>query len=123
MHRWWAARQLVPALLAGVLLAGCSTPAVRGQASPADTPTPRPGADGVGDPYFPQDGNGGYLVDAYDLDLGYDPATDVLTGTATVDARATQALSSFHLDLQGLQLRSVTVDGSLRKPLWPSTDT
>ncbi len=41
-------------------------------------PTFRPGAAGIGDPYFPMDGNGGYDVKAYDLELGYDPATDVL---------------------------------------------
>jgi aminopeptidase N len=72
---------------------------------------PSPGAPGIGDPYFPLDGNGGYDVEHYDLDLRYDPATDVLSGTATVEARATQALSSFHLDLQGLEVEEVTVDG------------
>ena len=33
------------------------------------------GADGVGDPYFPKDGNGGYDVQHYDLDLVYEPDT------------------------------------------------
>ena len=32
-------------------------------------------AAGIGDPYFPLDGNGGYDVQHYDLDLAYDPAT------------------------------------------------
>ena len=36
------------------------------------------------------------------LDLAYDPATDVLTGVATITARATQNLSSFNLDFDGL---------------------
>ena len=44
------------------------------------------GAPGVGDPYFPLDGNGGYDVKHYLLDLDYDPATDVLSGTATITA-------------------------------------
>ena len=70
-----------------------------------------PGAPGVGDPYFPLDGNGGYDVDHYGLEVAYDPMTDVLTGTATVSASATQNLSSFNLDLDGLTVRSIRVDG------------
>ncbi|WP_369131923.1 M1 family metallopeptidase [Modestobacter sp. I12A-02662] len=68
-----------------------------------------PGASGIGDPYYPLDGNGGYDVDHYDLALRYDPATDELTATATIEAAATQALSSFNLDLQGLTVSAVTV--------------
>jgi aminopeptidase N len=71
-----------------------------------------PGAPGIGDPYYPLDGNGGYDVAHYDLDLTYDPATDVLTGVATIDAAALEDLSSFNLDLVGLEVRSVTVDGN-----------
>ena len=37
-----------------------------------------PGASGIGDLYFPFDGNGGYDVKHYDLGLAYDPSTDVL---------------------------------------------
>ena len=70
-----------------------------------------PGADGAGDPYFPLDGNGGYDVKHYDLEVKYDPATDVLTGEATIEARATQNLSSFNLDFEGLTVRSIKVDG------------
>lgn len=65
----------------------------------------------MGDPYYPLDGNGGYDVQSYDLDLRYDPGSDVLTGTATITASATQNLSSFDLDLVGLDVRSVTVGG------------
>ena len=36
------------------------------------------GADGLGDSYYPKDGNGGYDVGHYGLDLRYDPATDRL---------------------------------------------
>jgi hypothetical protein len=70
-----------------------------------------PGAAGVGDPYFPLDGNGGYDVRHYDLDVKYDPSTDVLEGEATIKAVATQNLSAFNLDLQGLDVHFVTVDG------------
>jgi hypothetical protein len=70
-----------------------------------------PGAPGLGDPYFPLDGNGGYDVKHYLLDVTYDPATDVLDGDATIRARATQNLSSFNLDLDGLTVESIEVNG------------
>jgi hypothetical protein len=76
----------------------------------AAAPDFRPGAAGVGDPYFPLDGNGGYDVKHYDLDVGYDPPTDRLTGIATISAKATQDLSRFDLDLVGLTVRSITVN-------------
>ncbi|MGW0598393.1 M1 family metallopeptidase [Streptomyces sp. NPDC002776] len=69
------------------------------------------GAPGVGDPYFPKAGNGGYDVGHYALDLAYDPAARRLTGTATITARATQDLSAFDLDLLGLTVDAVTVQG------------
>jgi len=72
----------------------------------------QPGAPGIGDPYYPLDGNGGYDVGHYDLQLRYDPATDVLTGVATIQAEAVQHLSSFNLDFEGMTVRSVTVDGT-----------
>jgi hypothetical protein len=75
------------------------------------TPNFRPGAAGVSDPYFPLDGNGGYDVQHYDLDVSYDPPTDRLTGIATITATATQDLSRFDLDLVGLTVRSITVNG------------
>jgi aminopeptidase N len=75
------------------------------------TSAPAPGPATAGDPYFPELGNAGYDVDHYTLDLEYDPATDVLAGTATIDAEATAALSSFHLDLAGMEVESVSVDG------------
>ena len=71
----------------------------------------RPGTPGVGDPYFPLDGNGGYDVARYDLRLHYDPGKDVLRGVATIAARATQDLSRFNLDLVGLRVHSLRVDG------------
>ncbi|MFJ4581992.1 M1 family metallopeptidase [Streptomyces echinatus] len=70
-----------------------------------------PGGSGVRDPYFPKAGNAGYDVGHYDLTLDYTPATRRLTGTAVITARATQALSAFDLDLAGLDVESVTVEG------------
>ena len=44
-------------------------------AAAAAGPTFTPGASGAGDPYYPLDGNGGYDVKHYDLDLTLRPAT------------------------------------------------
>jgi len=77
---------------------------------PSDDPA-EPGAPGVGDPYYPDAGNGGYQVEHYDLDLSYDVDTAMLDGTATIDAVSTDTLDVFNLDLHGLEVESVTVDG------------
>ena len=74
----------------------------------------RPGAPGIGDPYFPLDGNGGYDATHYDLNVAYDPKTDVLRGLVAIDITAKQDLSSFNLDLHGLTVRTILVDGSRR---------
>jgi hypothetical protein len=82
----------------------------------AAPPSPFPaGSSGLGDPYFPLDGNGGYDVQHYDLALTYDPDTDRLTGIATITARATQNLSAFNFDFIGMRLRSLTVNGASAK--------
>ncbi|WP_211254493.1 M1 family metallopeptidase [Cellulomonas cellasea] len=103
-----AAAVLVGAVLLLVPTGGAS---VAGSPYPPRPPAFTPGAPGIGDPYFPLDGNGGYDVRHYDLDLRYDPGSDLLTGRATLTAKATQGLSAFNLDLVGLDVRSVTVDG------------
>jgi aminopeptidase N len=69
-----------------------------------------PGDPGIGDPYFPLEGNGGYDTRHYDLSFSYDPATDRLEGLAVITAKATQDLSRFDLDLQQLDVSAVTVD-------------
>ncbi len=80
--------------------------------APANAHSPfRPGAPGIGDPYFPLAGNGGYDVKHYGLDLRYTPDNDRLAGVAVISARATQNLSAFNLDFHGLTLRSLTVNG------------
>ncbi|MBK1784168.1 M1 family metallopeptidase [Prauserella cavernicola] len=70
---------------------------------------PAPGAPGVGDPYYPGAGNGGYDVGHYDIRLTYQPDTDLLAGTTTILATTTQELSSFNLDF-GLKVDSVRVN-------------
>ena len=63
------------------------------------------------DPFFPNAGNLGYDVARYRLDLQYEPATRTLTGRAEITARARDQLSTFHLDLRGLNVHGVTVHG------------
>jgi aminopeptidase N len=59
-----------------------------------------PGDAGAGDPYYPFAGNGGYDVSHYDLELTYDRGPNTLAGEAEIEARATQNLSRFNLDLR-----------------------
>ena len=100
-----------------LLLAGCDSadgePAARASGQPTATATRSfaPGASGAGDAYFPGYGNGGYDVAHYTVQVRYDPKTDQLTGTTVVRATATADLSAFNLDLAGLTVRSVTVNG------------
>ncbi|WKE68634.1 M1 family metallopeptidase [Streptomyces sp. WP-1] len=79
-------------------------------AIPASAASYSPGAPGIGDPYYPYYGNGGYDVSHYGLRLRYQPKTDELRGTATIRARTTQDLSSFDLDFL-LDVSEVRVNG------------
>ncbi|MGW0119358.1 M1 family metallopeptidase [Streptomyces sp. NPDC003327] len=96
MHR----RLILPSALAATLTL----------AIPATAADFEPGAPGIGDSYYPAAGNGGYDVSHYDLRLSYEPATDLLQGTATILATTKQNLSRFNLDL-GLEVSEVRVDG------------
>ena len=80
-------------------------------ASPAGADAFTPGSRGLGDPFFPDAGNGGYNVSNYLLDLSYEPGTNRLAGTATITATATQNLSRFDLDLRGFGISRLDVDG------------
>ena len=89
---------LIAALVAGSAHAGSASP----------------GSKSLGDPIFPQIGNGGYDAIAYEVDLDYDPiANSFAPGTkTTMIAAATQDLSRFSLDFQrDLAIDSVTIDG------------
>ena len=69
------------------------------------------GAPGIGDPDFPLDGNGGYDVSHYGLKIDYTPSSKHLDGVTTIRATTTQRLSRFNLDLSGLEVSDVTVNG------------
>src|SRR4051794_29123954 len=71
-----------------------------------------PGSPGLGDPFFPLGGNGGYDVGHYALTLAYDPATKVLDGHARITATATQDLARFDLDLRGFNVPGITVNAT-----------
>ena len=101
-----------------------SSPAPGITVPPTFDAAPRPGPDaggdpgtigssGIGDPYYPDDGNGGYQVDGYDLNLQYLPDSNALTSTATITGSVTSpaGLSRFNLDLQpNLTVSSVSVN-------------
>jgi len=70
-----------------------------------------PGSAGLGDPLYPQGGNGGYDVQHYGLTLDYEPSTNFLQAQARISALATQGLSRFNLDLRGFSIASLRVDG------------
>ena len=70
-----------------------------------------PGSPGLGDPFFPLAGNGGYDVRDYTLTLDYEPSANLIEASATISARATQNLSRFDLDLRGFAISRLTVDG------------
>ena len=73
------------------------------------------GASGVGDPYFPELGNGGYDAQHYTIDLDVDLDTTSIVGSVTMSARATQALSRFNLDFAGFTLQDIQVDGQVAR--------
>ncbi|GAB3767609.1 aminopeptidase N [Nocardioides ginsengisegetis] len=104
--RRWAA------LATSALVLGLLPGAVPAVADPAPTAAemPSPGAAGMGDPYFPLDGNGGIDVVRYEVHDTYDFTTRHLSGWTRLTVRATQALSRFDLDLL-LPVQGVTVDG------------
>lgn len=71
------------------------------------------GADGIGDSFYPQLGNSGYDVGHYDLDFTFDPDSRAIDGVATLDLTPSEELASFNLDLFGLSVNKVEIDGEL----------
>ncbi len=79
-------------------------------ATPVASQAPVPGRHRSADSLFPGYGNGGYDVAHYRVALTY-RADGSIEATTRIRARAQRPLSSFSLDLEGLRVRSVTVDG------------
>ncbi|MEX2106930.1 MAG: M1 family metallopeptidase [Solirubrobacterales bacterium] len=63
------------------------------------------------DPFFPRSGSSAYDVSHYDVRLAYRPGNRWLNATATIEATARQRQRRFSLDLDGLTVTEVTVDG------------
>lgn len=111
MRRPGPRRSAAAAVVAAVALALLAGPGCTGAREADPDSGFAPGAAGLGDPYFPEHGNGGYQVDHYDLEVRYDPASKQLTGRVTLLATATSNLSGFSLDLDDdLDVRAVAVD-------------
>ncbi len=101
--------------LARSLAAAVSLPLLVGggyAAAVDDARAPAPGASGIGDSYWPLDGNGGIDVSAYKIRNTYDIRKQALRGSTTITLTATSDLSSFNLDFL-LHVKKVTVDGAI----------
>ncbi len=102
MHRRPALRRAAGALVTALASLSPSVSPVRPDEGPRPSPADRRGGAGlagIGDPYFPLDGNGGMDVLHYSVHDRYSFARGRLTGWTRLQVRATQNLSSFHLDL------------------------
>jgi aminopeptidase N len=68
--------------------------------------------EGIGDPYYPTDGNPGYDVQGYAVTTTYDPATSSFDTRTRVTAQAIAHQPSLSLDLSsGLTVTAVSVNG------------
>ena len=68
------------------------------------------GSPGLGDPYFPLAGNGGYQAEHYSLNLAVFPKRRFLIAHAVISAQATEPLDEFDLDFRGFHIDELTVD-------------
>jgi aminopeptidase N len=101
----------------GIGAASGAAPGAEAAAEAAAEPVA--GAPGIGDPYFPADGNGGIDVLHYDVHAGYSFGQGRLSGRTRLQVRATQSLSRFDLDLL-LPVERVEVDGEPARFTKPS---
>ncbi|EWT00344.1 peptidase M1 [Intrasporangium oryzae NRRL B-24470] len=72
--------------------------------------TPRVGPP-VLDAYIPERGDGSYVVTHYDLDLDYKVSSNRLSGRATLAVTALRDIDSLTVDLVGLRVQKVSLDG------------
>jgi aminopeptidase N len=104
MHPQLSVRAFYTLLLVLILVLG-----VMG-CQPTPQPEPVNGSSGIGDPYYPLLGNGGYDVEQYIITLDVDPPTNDVQGMTTITALATERLAQFNLDFEGLTVDSITVN-------------
>jgi aminopeptidase N len=100
---------LATALAAG-LAAGAPGATATAENSAETSAAAVDGASGIGDPYWPLDGNGGIDVATYRISDRYEMGTKRLSGRTTLGLTATEDLASFSLDFL-LDVSKVTVDG------------
>ena len=93
---------IIAAALVGALLAG----GLEARAAPTSVGSP-----GLGDPFFPRAGNGGYDVRHYRIGLSYTPSSHHLEASVVVTAVAKKDLRRFDLDFRRLRISKLTVDG------------
>jgi aminopeptidase N len=86
-------------LVAGLVSGSSAAPAADARTQARDT-------------LFPGQGNAGYDVRSYDVSLDYAPLTNRLDAVTTIRAKAHRPRKSFHLDLEGMNVGSVVVDGT-----------
>ena len=119
-------KRFLSIILIVVSLTGCTAPTPAITPTPSATPLPTPattpttsatplpaptqGSPGIGDPYYPNLGNGGYDIQHYTITLDVDPPTNTITGSTTITAIAKEYLDSFNLDFHDLTVDSVSVD-------------
>jgi aminopeptidase N len=97
------------AALCVLVSAPLASPVLAASGSPGN-PRYSAGAASIGDPYFPDQGNGGFDVRHYDIAFTYDPATKRMDATTTITATATQDLDRFNLDFRGPEITGLNVD-------------
>lgn len=93
-------------LLAAALLVASSAEVLIAQSDPVDA------GPGVGDPNFPDQGNAGYDVAHYDIELSVNPRQRTLSGITTMTLTPTADLRSFTFDLAGYEVSAVEVAGA-----------
>ena len=102
-------RPLLALALSGAMTVGLTSASATAESSLV--PARADGSSGIGDPYWPLDGNGGIDVTSYAVANRYGLASKRLSGRTTVRLVATSDLSSFSLDFL-LKVEKVTVDGA-----------
>jgi aminopeptidase N len=95
-----------------------STPISTATPPVTDTPTALPptginseqGSYGLGDPFYPLLGNGGYDVQHYEISLNVHMTDGTVNGSTVIEVRATENLSAFDLDFSGMNILLIQVD-------------